>query len=104
MNEISSAPTPSFVKQSNGLKGESNSKASMSFTSSGISVETRNEAVSKTDVELMFVDMDKGKRGVAIIQTNIGAIEVELYASETPQTCYNFIMLAKRGDYKGVKV
>jgi peptidyl-prolyl cis-trans isomerase-like protein 2 len=104
MSEISTAPTPSFVKQAGNQAGESNSKASMSFTSSGISVETRNDAVSKTDVELMFVNMDKGKRGVAMIQTNIGGIEVELYASETPMTCYNFIMLSKRGDYKGVKV
>lgn len=39
---------------------------------------------------------------IAVIKTNMGSIEVELFAKETPKTVENFIGLAKKGYYKGV--
>ena len=39
---------------------------------------------------------------VAIIETNMGTIEIELYEKETPKTVENFAGLAKKGYYKGI--
>jgi cyclophilin family peptidyl-prolyl cis-trans isomerase len=39
---------------------------------------------------------------IAVIKTNMGSIEVELFAKETPKTVENFVGLAKKGYYKGV--
>jgi len=39
---------------------------------------------------------------VAVIKTNMGAIEIELFAKETPKTVENFVGLANKGYYNGV--
>jgi cyclophilin family peptidyl-prolyl cis-trans isomerase len=39
---------------------------------------------------------------VAVIQTSMGAIEIELFESQTPKTVENFAGLAKKGYYNGV--
>jgi len=39
---------------------------------------------------------------VAIINTNMGKIEIELFADKTPKTVENFVGLAEKGYYKGV--
>lgn len=39
---------------------------------------------------------------VAVIKTNMGTIEVELFAKETPKTVENFVGLANKGYYNGV--
>lgn len=39
---------------------------------------------------------------VAVIKTNMGAIEIELFAKETPKTVENFVGLANKGYYTGV--
>ena len=39
---------------------------------------------------------------VAVIKTNMGTIEIELFAKETPKTVENFVGLANKGYYKGV--
>ncbi len=39
---------------------------------------------------------------VAIIKTNMGTIEIELFAEQTPKTVENFVGLAEKGYYKGV--
>lgn len=39
---------------------------------------------------------------VAVIKTNMGTIEIELYAEQTPKTVENFVGLANKGYYKGV--
>ncbi len=45
--------------------------------------------------------MDKGLT-VAVIKTNMGSIELELFAKETPKTVENFVGLANKGYYNGV--
>ena len=45
---------------------------------------------------------DDNKKTVAIIKTNMGNIEIELFAKETPKTVENFVLLAKKGYYKGI--
>jgi peptidyl-prolyl cis-trans isomerase-like 1 len=39
---------------------------------------------------------------VAIIKTNMGIIEIELFADKTPKTVENFVGLAEKGYYNGV--
>ncbi len=39
---------------------------------------------------------------VAIIKTNMGTIEVELSADQTPKTVENFVGLAEKGYYNGI--
>ena len=39
---------------------------------------------------------------VAIIKTNMGTIEVELFADQTPKTVENFVGLAEKGYYNGI--
>ena len=38
------------------------------------------------------------------LSTSAGDFVVELYVNEAPQTCHNFMELAKRGYYDGTKV
>lgn len=42
------------------------------------------------------------KQTVAVIQTNMGTIEIELFADKTPKTVENFVGLANKGYYNGV--
>ena len=44
----------------------------------------------------------KDKKTIAVIKTNMGDIEIELFAKETPKTADNFVKLAKKGYYKGI--
>jgi cyclophilin family peptidyl-prolyl cis-trans isomerase len=39
---------------------------------------------------------------VAIIKTNMGTIEIELFAEQTPKTVENFVGLAEKGYYNGI--
>lgn len=39
---------------------------------------------------------------VAIMKTNMGTIEIELFADQTPKTVENFVGLANKGYYNGV--
>ena len=39
---------------------------------------------------------------VAIIKTNMGTIEIELFNQATPKTVENFVGLARKGYYKGI--
>lgn len=39
---------------------------------------------------------------VAVMKTNMGTIELELFADKTPKTVENFVGLANKGYYKGV--
>lgn len=41
------------------------------------------------------------RKAYARINTNLGALNVELHCDKAPKTCYNWIMLAKAGKYDG---
>ena len=45
---------------------------------------------------------DSDSTTVAVIKTNIGTIEIELFENETPRTVENFVGLANKGYYNGV--
>src|SRR3970282_1523342 len=39
---------------------------------------------------------------VAVIKTNMGTIEIELFEKQTPRTVGNFVGLAEKGYYNGI--
>ncbi|MBR6906818.1 MAG: peptidylprolyl isomerase [Selenomonadaceae bacterium] len=45
---------------------------------------------------------DKVANPIAVIETNKGTIEIELFADKAPKTVENFVALAKKGFYDGV--
>lgn len=96
--------TPSFVvkeKKDNPLLAHyTTGKAAASLTSMSMNPFTKTEVAKIDPVEYMI----KHARGTgyATLQTNLGDINVQLYCTETPRTCYNFIALAKKGYYRNV--
>lgn len=56
-------------------------------------IETKETTQTKTESTEMTV---------AVIKTNMGTIEIELFAKETPKTVENFVGLANKGYYNGV--
>ena len=46
--------------------------------------------------------MSDNSTTIAVIKTNMGTIEIELFAKQTPKTVENFVGLANKGYYKGV--
>jgi len=46
--------------------------------------------------------MESKEMTVAVIKTNMGTIEIELYADQTPKTVENFVGLANENYYNGV--
>ncbi len=48
------------------------------------------------------IQIDSSKTYRAIIETNIGVIELELYPQHAPKTVNNFVFLAGKGFYDGI--
>ncbi len=48
------------------------------------------------------MSIDTSKRYVATIETELGDIQVELFAEQAPQTVNNFVFLARDGFYNGL--
>ncbi|MCH9029067.1 MAG: peptidylprolyl isomerase [Bacteroidetes bacterium] len=59
----------------------------------------KNVDLSNNDREFNFMS---DSITVAIIKTNMGTIEIELFADKTPKTVENFVGLAEKGYYNGV--
>jgi peptidylprolyl isomerase len=49
------------------------------------------------------MQIDTSKQYTATISTNIGTIQVQLFANEDPKTVNNFVFLANQGYYNGCK-
>ncbi|OZJ05976.1 hypothetical protein BZG36_01215 [Bifiguratus adelaidae] len=78
----------------------STGRAAASFTSTAMAPSLANESALIDEDEYMYKHIKT--KGYARIVTNLGNINVELSCDKTPRTCHNFILLAKRGYYKGV--
>ncbi len=48
------------------------------------------------------IQIDSSKTYRAIIETNVGVIELELYPQNAPKTVNNFVFLAREGFYDGI--
>lgn len=49
------------------------------------------------------MQIDPKKKYVAVIETNRGTIEIDLFAAQAPIAVNNFVFLAKEGFYDGLK-
>lgn len=77
-------------------------KAAASFTSTGLTPETSGERALLTDEEYMLRPKRVKIKGYARIETNLGALNVELQTETAPKAVWNFVQLSKKGYYKGV--
>ena len=69
--------------------------------------QTKTDQVTTQEVKTDQTNTEKFKlegneMAVAVIKTNMGTIEIELFAKETPKTVENFAGLAGKGYYNGV--
>ena len=69
--------------------------------------QTKTDQVTTQEVKTDQTKTEKFKlegneMAVAVIKTNMGTIEIELFATETPKTVENFAGLAGKGYYNGV--
>ncbi|UZJ55991.1 hypothetical protein CBS101457_005311 [Exobasidium rhododendri] len=83
-----------------------------SFTSSGLTIQTKSERQLINEEEYMFEKvaagegLSKAKNGAkgktkafVRMETNFGPLNVELHVDKAPKTCYNFLELCKTGKY-----
>jgi len=56
----------------------------------------------KVDTKKTQTKTESKEMTIAVVKTNMGKIEIELFADKTPKTVENFVGLANKGYYKGV--
>ncbi|KAH7419303.1 peptidyl-prolyl cis-trans isomerase-like protein-like 2 [Cadophora sp. MPI-SDFR-AT-0126] len=78
-------------------------KAAASFTSTGLTPETSGERALLTDEEYMLRPKRVKIKGYARIETSKGSLNIELQTETAPRAVWNFVQLAKKGYYNGVK-
>jgi len=61
-------------------------------------VKEKTEQTTSTEKETQMPE----SMTVAVINTNMGTIEIELFADKTPKTVENFVGLANKGFYDGI--
>ena len=69
-----------------------------SFTSSQMTVVTRNEAASASEAPLAPAK----RKAYAALHTSCGDLNLELHADAAPRAVLNFLLLSKKGYYDGV--
>ncbi|KAI8139556.1 peptidyl-prolyl cis-trans isomerase-like 2 [Fennellomyces sp. T-0311] len=79
----------------------STGRAAASFTSSAMTPVTQNEK-ALYDEDIFMYKRIKAK-AYARLTTNLGNLNLELYCDKAPQTCHNFILLAKSGYYNDTR-
>ena len=81
--------------------GTSTGRTAASFTSSSLTPRTRTEEIAVDEEAAMFEALSsrQTKNAVVRLQTNFGALVLELFVHKAPRTCYNFVALCQRGTY-----
>ena len=81
--------------------GTSTGRTAASFTSSSLTPRTRTEEIAVDEEAVMFEALSsrQTKNAVVRLQTNFGALVLELFVNKAPRTCYNFLALCQRGTY-----
>lgn len=65
-------------------------------------IDTSNQTTEKGDPLEELMTLNENEYLVATMLTNLGEIEIELFAEQTPKTVKNFAGLANQGFYDGV--
>lgn len=100
------APKPSLVQEKKlayNAAQYTTGKAAASFTSTGLTPETSGERAILTDEEYMLKPKRVKIKGYARIETNLGSVTIELQTETAPRAVWNFVQLAKKGYYNGIK-
>jgi len=76
----------------------------MFMACSGMNSEKKDQNISNNDKKetIPMTEPPKDTRTVAVIQTNMGTIEIELFADKAVKTVQNFVGLAEKNYYDGV--
>ena len=78
-------------------------KAAASFTSTGLTPETSGERALLSEEEYMLKPKRIKIKGYARMETNLGDLTLELHPEFAPKAVWNFVKLAQKGYYRGVK-
>jgi peptidyl-prolyl cis-trans isomerase-like protein 2 len=100
------APKPSMLQEKKlayNAAQYTTGKAAASFTSTGLTPETSGERALLTDEEYMLKPKRVKIKGYARIETNLGSLTIELQTETAPRAVWNFVQLAKKGYYNGIK-
>lgn len=100
------APKPSIIQEKKlayNAAQYTTGKAAASFTSTGLTPETSGERALLSDEEYMLRPKRVKVKGYARIETNLGSLNIELQTETAPRAVWNFVQLAKKGYYNGVR-
>ena len=100
------APKPSMLQEKKlayNAAQYTTGRAAASFTSTGLTPETSGERALLSDEEYMLRPKRVKIKGYARIETNLGSLNIELQTETAPRAVWNFVQLAKKGYYNGVK-
>ncbi|KAK7208322.1 cyclophilin-like domain-containing protein [Myxozyma melibiosi] len=78
-------------------------RAAASLTSTAASLFTKSDRQMLTDDEFLLKRRRVRESGFVQIRTNLGNLNVELNTLYAPKAVYNFLKLAEKGYYNGVK-
>ncbi|KAG8165760.1 hypothetical protein KVR01_004312 [Diaporthe batatas] len=78
-------------------------RAAASFTSTGLTPETSGERAILSDEDWMLKPKKIKFKGYARLETNIGEVVIELQTETAPKAVWNFVKLAQKGYYRGVR-
>lgn len=73
-----------------------------SFTSTGLTVSTKDDRALLSEVEYLLHPKKIKIKGLGVINTNHGPLDIELFPEHAPKAVYNFVKLAKSGYYNGL--
>ena len=90
-------PTPyNATKHTTGL-------AAASFTSTGVTPHTSSALALMSDEEYLLKRGRIKQKGYVRMETSLGELTLELYPEYAPKAVWNFIRLAQKGYYDGIK-
>lgn len=94
---VSSKAVPyNATKHTNGL-------AAASFTSTGVTPHTSAARALMSDEEYLLKRGRVKKKGYVRLETSLGEVVLELYPEYAPKAVWNFVKLAQKGYYDGIK-
>jgi len=65
-------------------------------------VESKEQPIKTEQIKPEKFKLEGNEMAVAVINTNMGKIEIELFADKTPKTVENFVEHANEGYYNGI--
>ncbi|ORY76029.1 peptidyl-prolyl cis-trans isomerase cyp8 [Protomyces lactucae-debilis] len=96
------ATAPIVSKPETRLANYSTGMTAAAFTNSGMSVSTAVDRAELAEADWLLKPRKVKIKGLGVIRTNFGSLDIELDPEFAPKAVYNFVKLAKQGYYDGV--